>query len=232
MTWANPTDDLRRLLNDDAQGNLVKEKQVFPTRGGEADGLTNTFFTFEDRLVSSGVQSAATYPLRVFLLNRAAQSFTEVSASGINVRDAVRGEFTVFPTPSGVIVKASYYWQQHLGDDLDFFLEQGAAQCNSATVGNVVGGLQMACLDFAASYAHRKLAQRWAYRKTQQFLLEDAPSSDMITGLVDFHSDQAKEFLKDAIAARKAFYDERLGAANAPASKIFPRTPRPYTPRR
>lgn len=234
MAWSDPLGDLRLLLNDESTGNLVKSKRVFPPRGGVSDGQTSTFFTFEDRLVATaGPQNLSTSPLRVFLGSTASQQETEVAASGVVVLDAVRGEFALMgPAPSGVFMSASYYWQGWPDADLSSCLDQASRQVNATTAAQVIDGLQLAALEIAASLAHRRAAQRWTVRKSSQFLLEDAPSQEEITGMVNFHSQQAKEFMAEGIAARKAYNETRNDTASQPAFGLLRRTPRPYTPKR
>ena len=234
MTWTDPNGDLRRLLNDDAQGNLVKHKRIFPTRGGRADGRVSIFVTLEDRLVAPvGGQAGVSQPLRIFQQDPVTLAEIEMAASGIVVLDAVRGEFTLMGlAPSGVDLYASYYWQQFLDADLTFALQQAAQQCAVNDVTLVPGGLQLTALSIAAALAHRKAAQRWGFRKSEQFLLEDAPSQDQLNEMVTFHSDQATSFMSDGMATRTAYYKDRLGQAQQPAYGLLARAPRPYTPRR
>lgn len=233
MTWTDPTGDLRILLGDDSASNQVKDKAVFPFSKGTLDGTCSTFVTLEDRLVTaSGSQAGLPHPVRVFLRSVANQSFTEVPSSGIYVTDPVRGEFTVTPTPSGVTMAASYFWEQYLDSDLAVCLQQAAQQVNVGNATQVQPGLQLAALDIAASLAHRKAAQRWAFRKTMQFLLEDVPAQEQIAGMVAFHTEQAKELMDAGLASRAAFYDLRQDQGRAPAYRLLSRTPWPYTPRR
>ena len=233
MAWTDPRGDLRLLLNDDPSGRLVKEKAVFPSRGGQADGTRTTFFTLEDRLLASGNQSVGTQGLFVYLGSPHSQQMTEVSASGITVTDAVRGEFAVMGTaPSGVVLKASYYFRDHLDADLDFALQQGAQQVSADVVANVAAGLQLACLDFAGAIAHRKAAARWQARKSEQFLLEDAPAKSEVDARVAFHVDQAKQLMTEARELRKSYYEDRLDRARRPAYGLLKRMPSPWTPRR
>ncbi len=236
MTWTDPLGDLRLLLNDDVAGNLAKSKQVFPSRGGEADGTNSIFYTFEDRLVAPAGNQAGQSPpkLRVFLgsPNNQTQAVTEVAASGITVTDPVRGEFQLTIQPSGVMVTASYYWEQFLDTDLNFALTQAAKQVNVTTIDQTPDGLQLAALNIAASLAHRKAAQRWMFRKSMQFLLEDAPAQDAVDAAVKFHTEQATLLWTDGLLVRHEFYNMRQDQGYAPASAILARTPRPWTPNR
>ena len=234
MTWSDPRGNLRTFLNDDAQANLIKNKPVFPFPRGEADGTASTFFTFEDRIFcDEGPQDQSSSPLRIFIGSPYSQQVTEYPASGIVVTDAVGGEFTLMgAAPSGVLIKAQYYWQKWLDPDLDLYLQQAALQMNVSTASQVPDGLQLAALNLAGSMAHRQMAARWSFRKTMQFLLEDKPAAEHIEGLVAFHTEQAKELQVEGLAQRRAYYDLRMDQGRSPAYGLLARTPRPWTPRR
>lgn len=234
MAWNDPRGDLRSFLNDDPNGNLVKDKTVFQARGGAADGTNSIFYTFEDRIVASGNQSVCGQPLRLFTQDESgSQAVTEFPASGILVTDPIRGEFQLMgPAPSGVLVKASYFYHEHLDADLDIALRHGVQQVSATDATQVDEGLQLAVLHFAGSFAHRKAATRWLHRKSEQFLLEDSPSLEQLSDKVAFHQSQAKELMQMGLEIRKSFYETRLDKERQPAYGLLKRTPNPYTPRR
>lgn len=229
MTWADPTGELRTLLGDDPLGKQIKYKRVFPQRGKGTDGSTSIFFTFEDRLVHDGNQANADPALRVWLND------VEVAASGITVLDPVRGEFSLSGVaPSGVAMKAAYFYREFIAEDLTFALRHGVIQVNgdAAHPENTPEGLQLAALSIAASLAHRRAAARWEARKSAQFLLEDAPSQEEVNQKVQFHQSQAESFMRDGLAVRLSYYDQRMDRARAPAFGLLNRQPTPWTPRR
>lgn len=230
MTW-DALGDLRSLLNDDQQGNIVKSKAVFPTRDAAAHGLYRRFYTLEDRLVCSGAQDLADQPLRVWEVNVSTDQEHEVALSGIFVTDALRGEFTLSYAPSGK-VRAGYCWREWYDGDLERAISQGVRMCNATSADTVVDGLRMAATYFAAEQAHRRAAHRWQQRRTEQFLLEDQPAQNEMERHVAFHTQQATELHQLAMAMRKEYYATLGGQNLRPAYATLTRIPRPYTPRR
>ncbi len=228
MAWADPLGDLRRLLNDTDVSNLVKDKKVF----GSTNGQNSIFYTFDDRIVASGNQSVCGRPLRVFTDD--GYGPTELASSNITVTDQYRGEFQLAVTVSGVMrgLRAAYYYQQSTDDELNFALTQGTALVNATTTSQVEPGLQLACLDFAAAIAHRRLAQRWQQRKSEQFMLEDEPMRKEAEDRIQYHLKESATLQKEAAALRASFYDLRMDRGKAPAYGLLKRTPLPYTPRR
>jgi hypothetical protein len=240
MTWADPISDLRDLLNDDTNGNLIKYKVVFPIRTMGSSGLHRTFMTLEDRLVAPlGSQANIPIgpnmplPLRVFLEDPTSGAQTEVAASGIMLLDDVRGEFQLSFYPSGVSVRASYYFRQWLDEELNTFINQATLQCNGTDPTQIPDGLQLAVLNIAGSLAHRRAAGRWLMRKSEQFMLEEPQTSDIdLKTRIDFHQSQAKDLYADGMTVRQSFYNLRMDRGLAPAFGVLNRIPRPYTPRR
>lgn len=223
MSWSDPRGDLRRLLADTDSDHLIKEKKVF----GAIDGSNRTFYTFDDRLLASGYQSVCAKPLRLFY------DQAEVAASGIHVTDQLRGEFQVMSMPAaGTEVLASYYYQNHLDTELDFYMQQAVLQMNATSTSNVQDGLQQATLQYAASLAYQRLAERWMRRKSEQWMLHDEPARNAADEASKFYQDMAKQALEMALALRKSFYDLRMDQGRQPAYALLARTPRPYTPRR
>jgi hypothetical protein len=212
MSWSDPDGDLRH-------------RPVV----GDVTGQNRTFITFDDRIVASGNQSVCATPLRVWA------GGVELAASGITVTDQTRGEFELQTAPSGVTVNdrltASYYFKQHLDNEVTFYLAQAANFVAVSTVGDTVAGLQPACLHFAGSLAHTKLAQRWQQRKSEQFMLQDQPAREMAENLIKFHTDEAARMMQTARELRDDYY-EGHGKQKTPSFGLLKRTPTPYTPRR
>src|ERR1035437_1047797 len=209
MAWNDPRGDLRTLLADGPTDNLVKNKLVI----GPTNGVNSTFFTFEDRLISSGNQSVCGEPLHLYL------GGVEVSASGINVTDQVRGEMQLSFAPSGQAkLTGSYHYQQHLDSEIDVYLQQGLNRIDGGSNTSLVEpGLQPAVLEYAGAMAHRRLAQRWQQRKSEQFMLQDEPARKEAEALITYHRDEAKDMLAEAQVARRDFYDFRQDRGRSPA---------------
>lgn len=225
--WADPRGDLRILLADTTADNLVKDKPLLPTAG---DGANRTFITFDDRLTTSGHQSALQtdmVALRVFANN------TEYAASGILVTNAERGELTLMTAPAlNARMTASYHHRQHLDSELDFFLTQATALVTIDAASNVPTGLQAAVLRYAAAMAHERLAQRWQQRKVEQFMLQDVPLRSEAEARVSFHQAQADRYHTQAGEFRLDYYNLRMDRGTAPAYGLLRRTPRRVGPQR
>lgn len=223
-TWGTARGDLRKILADTDQHHLVKDKTILPNA---PDGQRRTFYTFDDRLIASGVQSVCAVPLRLFY------DGVEMAASGIRVTDPIRGEFTVMKPPMATVrVTAEYYYHAHLDDELDTYLQQAADQVSAATIDQTAPGLRLPALYFAASLANMSQATRWQQRKSEQFLLHDEPARSEMESRVEFHRSEAERLMKSALELRKAYYDGRLGLGLQPAYGLLSRTPFPWTPRR
>lgn len=224
-TWAAPLADLRTFLADTTNDNLVKDQKLF----GETNGQNRTFFTFEDRLVASGNQSVCGTPIRVFC--NAGGGYTEIAASGVLVTDSLRGELQLMYVPSGsVSLKASYHYQQFLDAELNVYLQQAANQVTADTASNIALGLQASALHIAASFAYKRLAQRWQQRKSEQFLLQDEPARTEAADRIEFYRKQGQDMMTEGIALRRSYYDMRLDTGRSPAYGVLNRTPSPYTP--
>lgn len=224
-TWATPLQDLRTFLADTTNDNLIKEQQLL----GSTNGQNNTFFTFEDRLVASGNQSVCDTPIRVFYDQGG--GFTEVAASGITVSDQIRGEVQLMLYPSGAVgLKASYHHQMHTDTELNTFLTHAMNQVNASSLTNIDAGLQEAVLHIAASYAYKRLAQRWQQRKSEQFLLQDEPARTEAADRIEFYRRQGQDMMTEGLALRRSYYDLRQDRGRQPAYGILQRRPNPYTP--
>jgi hypothetical protein len=223
MSWTDPSGDLRTLLADGPTDNLIKDKLLI----GPINGVNTTFYTFEDRLTASGNQSVCGEPISLYL------NKVEISASGITVTDQVRGQVELSFAPSGQLkLTGSYHYQQHLDSEITFYLQQGANLVAVDIVDNVPPGLQMAVMDYAGAMAHRRLAQRWQQRKSEQFMLQDEPAREEAEALIKYHQEEAKEMRSEGQQARRDFYDLRQDRGRSPFFTLLNRVPSPYTPRR
>lgn len=223
MSWDDPLGDLRRLLADTEDDNLVKNKAVF----GQINGTNRQFFTFDDRLLASGVQSVCDRPLRLWY------DTTEVAASGIRITNQLRGDFEVMSPPSaGTRVTASYYYQNSLDSELNFFLEQASLQVNTAQVSQVDPALRLAVLSLAAGMANERLASRWQQRKSAQFQLLDEPVRNEMDARIKYHQDEAARLNAKGLELRRSFYDLRQDRGRSPAYGLLKRTPSPWYPKR
>lgn len=231
MAWTTALAELRALLCDTTSDNLVKQKAVL----GPQDGTNSIFYTFDDRLVTSGVQSLSPTPLHVYQYTAATNVWAELGASGINVTDPLRGTFQItmgtLPAATDQLT-TSYHYQQSFDSELNGFLQQAANQTNVTDITQVPPGLQLAALQIAASLAHQRLAVRWEQRKSDQFMLQDAPARAQVDERVKFHQAEAEKLQANGLALRKSFYDLSLDQGRTPAFAILNRPPRPWTPQR
>jgi hypothetical protein len=227
--WASPIADLRTFLRDTQNDNLVKNKKLF---GNTQAGQNRTFMTFEDRLLASGNQAICGVPLRLFWSATGGDNGVELSASGVLVTDQVRGEVqTMFLASGNGLLTGTYHFQQHLDSELTFFLNQAAIQVNSDTPDQVLPGLQLAAMNFAASMAHGALAIRWQQRKSEQFLLEDEPARKEAEARITFHQQEEASKMAAGLALRDSYYDLRMSRGKAPAYGMLNRIPSPWTPK-
>lgn len=226
-TWTDPRGDLRRFLADTSRDNLVKEQKVI----GPVSGQNRSFMTFHDRLAASGYQNTQSRPLRVFIADGGG-SPVEIAASGINVTDSFRGQFELMLMPSGSqSLTASYYFQQHLDEELDADLQQAADLLTIDTPDNVPKGMKSAAMHLAGAFSHERLAQRMFFRKSDQFLLNDTPAEEA-QARITFHRETATLMRTQGLDLRRAFYDLRNDRGRAPAFGLLKRTPKPWGPNR
>lgn len=225
-TWADPRGDLRRFLADTTSDNFVKEKPVF----GSVDASNRTYFTFDDRLIASGYQSAipdVDQRLRVFI------NQSEIAASGVLVTNQQRGEFQLMYVPQlNDELRTAYHFQRSLDSDLDFDLQQAAQLVSATTADLVVAGMQAAVLHIAASFAHARLSQRWFQRKSDQFMLHDQPARDEADARVTFHREEAARLMENGRELRREYYDMRQDRGRAPAFALLKRIPPRIGPQR
>lgn len=224
MSWVDPVGDLRRLLSDTDRDKQAKDKKIF----GPVNGQNRTFYTFDDRLTTSGIQSLSNRPLRLFV------DGVEYPASGINVTDAHRGEFILAmgPSLSGVREVRSHYWyQHHTESELNFFLTQAASQVSVDSIESVPAGLQLPALYIAGSLSHDRLAARYTERKSAEFMAHEGTRGSM-DDIITYHAQTAERMMKQALEMRKAYYDGMLGRGNRPAFRLLKRRTKSWTPNR
>lgn len=210
VPWLTSLTDLRILLNDNSFDKRAFEKSLF----GSVDGTNTVFKTFETRIVPGSI---------TIFVNKLPQTITAF--------DYVAGEFTLSTAPPPAsAMKASYYFQYFLDNELTDFVSYGAERISISDVTLVPFGLQQAVLEFAASFAYEKLSSRWMNKMSETFLMQDAPMGNEATRS-NLFKQQADTHYKNAIELRDDFY-KRQGRRNAPAyGRVKGNVPY-YTPRR
>lgn len=217
--------DLRRFVNDGPTDRPVKRKQVI----GRVDGTNVHYMTFDDRLIDTSL---------VVSLNDA-----PYDASQIVVDDPLMGMFhlqagsdptnqPLVPAPAQQSVRAAYYFQYFLDDELVEAIEMSAQViCESDIVMNIASGLKPAALHFGAGFAYGKQAMRWAQRKSSQFMLEEEPLTNENMNRSNLFQKLSDDYYSKGIKLRDSYY-MRDGRRNAPAFTMFKpnTTPRPGFP--
>jgi hypothetical protein len=210
--WGSTTearDALRAFVSDGAQDRPVKGKLVI----GPADGVNIVFYTWEERIVGS----------IVFSLNGVEQAPGIVAS-----QDLVMGRFVLATAPTAnTEIRARYYWQLFLDDDLDEALRQAAGEIHETDeITSVEPGLKFTSLHYAAAFAFTKQYTRWMIqRSSEKFLLVERPVEDGARGMADAFKDAADRYYKMAGELRLAYY-ERHGRRAAPAFTVYkPRIP-------
>lgn len=189
--WATVSDyvaDLRRYLNDSPVDKPVKGKKVL----GDADGVKAEFMTFDDRLVADS--------LTVLVRGQ------EIPVEEVTVLDLLQGRFLLTNAPpAGAEVQARYYYQ----DFLDVELEQAAELAADAIVPGtdditfVERGFKLPALAYGAHFAWAKLAGAYARRRSDRFLLEEAPVDNASIGAsVNLFRDLSRDALNQSIRLR------------------------------
>lgn len=220
-------DNLRRFVNDAPSDRPVKRKQVI----GRVDGVNVHYMTFDDRIIDTTL---------VVSLDDA-----PYDASQIAVDDPILGTFHLqpgsdppnqpaVPPPQQSTVRAAYFYQYFLDDDLVEAMTLSANIINeSDIVTNIANGLKPAALHFGASFAYGKQAMRWAQRKSAQFQLEEEPLSDEVMNRSNLFQKLSDGYYSKGIKLRDSYY-MRDGRRNAPAFSMFKpnTTPSPGYPRR
>jgi hypothetical protein len=199
---ATARDNLRRFLNDGPQDRLRKSKPLL----GMINGDNTRFFTYEDRIVE---------PFGVHVT----VDLVDVTST---LDDAVIGQVTLAsPPPTGAQVRAMYFCQYFLDEDLDEAL-QGATQqiIETDDVTQVPVGLKMAALNYAGHFAFTKQAIRWAERMSEHFVLEDAPAEGQMTQTANHFLTLARSFFTTANTMRESFY-KRDSRRQAPAWGVY-----------
>lgn len=217
--WASlaaATSDLRTFCNDGPQDHLSKSKIIV----GPIDGVNTTFFTYEDRIVTTLL------PVTV------SQDYVDLPASNVTVLDNILGMIQVSPAPPpGVTLRARYYYQFFLDAELQEALALAAGEIvESDDITLVAFGLKNAALNYGASFAWSKQASRWSGRMaTDRFLIEDSSAEN--PSLPDRFAKLAETYYTRAVQLRDSFYT-RHGRRNAPAFAVFKPTITPIAPRR
>lgn len=202
--------ELRRFLSDGPQDRPVKNKAVI----GAADGSNQIFYTFEDRIVDQSI---------VFSYN-----FVEQASAIVSAQDLVMGRFTLTPAPpANTEIRARYYWQLFLDEDLDEALRLAAGEIHETDdITQVEPGLKNAALHYGAAFGYTKQSTRWAVqRQSDRFLLREAPVDDGSQNAANGFRDAAKTYMQMAVDLRSSFY-QRHGRRDAPAFNVYkPRIP-------
>lgn len=204
---ANAVNDLRRFLNDGPQDRLVKQKIVI----GAIDGSNTEFFTFEDRIVDTSL---------VVTVN-----FTPVTAV---VDDAVQGLFhTAVPPVIDDTVRARYFYQYFLDDELLEALNMGADQINQVDdVTKSDPTMKNAILFYAGGFAYQKQAMRWAERMSMKFLVEEEPLQAEALNRSNLFKQISDGLYKRGEWFRDDVY-KRAGRRNIPAFGVYKPNVRP-----
>lgn len=215
--WLTAGDDLRNLLSDGTTDKLVYRKKVF----GQINSSNTAFKTFEFRRVTDF--TSASLPLGVFV---------DDQAVAVSSDDLPSGEFQIGSAPDdGSVVTASYYYQWFLDSEIVTFLVKSSDWLGFGdNYVNTAQGLRPAALDYAASDAYRKLANRWSTLQSATYQLEDAPDPKQLSLAATFLK-LADSFLKSASEKRDDFY-KRQGQALAPNFRSIQGRIGPITPRR
>lgn len=186
---------------------------------GVVDGANRTFFTFEDRLVPGSLVPSIDYA------DVTAGQWTEV--------DPVIGEIQLTTPPTaGQSVRARYFCRYFLDGDLDAALQLAVGQIvESEDVTLVSQGLRASTLSFAAGFAFRKQAIRWAERMSDRLLLNDAPVDGQSNGRANEFANLARDYTRDGVAMRTSYYQSNSRRETPAFAMVKPRIA-PIAPRR
>lgn len=198
--------DLRRFVSDGPQDRPVKLKQIV----GVVNGVNKTFLIFDDRILPGSL---------VVTVDDAVVSAT--------LTDPVTGIFeTDTPPPVGSTVRAAYYFQYFLDEELKQALELAIGEVTeSESITSISPGFKLAALSFAGSFAYQKQAMRWAQRMSSRFLLEEEPVQAETLTRSNMFRDIARDLLRQGRELRDNFY-QRHGRRNAPSFAVYkPRIP-------
>lgn len=205
LTVSDYVADLRRYLSDSPVDKPVKGKKVL----GDTDGVKTEFMTFDDRLVPDS--------LTVLIRGQ------EVPPEDVTVTDLLQGRFVLATAPSpGAEVQARYYYQ----DFLDVELEEAAELAADAIVPGtdditfVQPGFKLPALAFGAHFAYAKLAGAYARRRSDRFLLEEAPVDNAAIGAaVNLFRDLSRDALNQSLRLRDDAI-QGAGRRNVPSFRV------------
>lgn len=211
-TWnavVDAVEDVRKFLNDGPMDKPVKGKRVF----GTVDGVNRVFYAFDDRLVLGSL--------------RATVNDVFVAIGDIVIDDPIIGQFTLDTAPAArATVRAHYYFQYFLDEELQTALESAAQQLTeSDSILATPVGLKASAMAFAGHFAFTKQALRWAERVSSRFLAEEAPSDSDLTSRTNLFQQIANAMLKNAETLRTSYYTSH-GRRNIPGMQaVYPRLP-------
>ena len=227
--WTDTTQavaDLRRFVNDSPTDRPIKRKQVI----GRVDGNNVNFMTWDDRIIDTSLNVSV--------------DDLPYDPSQVAIDDPIFGKFHLLsvvvlntpavPPPQQSTVRASYFFQYFLDEDLVMAMEmasQEIAETDDVTL--IASGLKLAALNFAAYVSFEKQAMRWEARKSTEFILQEEPlDTDTMNRAAHLQS-MAEKYYEMAIKLRNGFY-QRHGRRDAPAFSVFKpnTTPRGGFPRR
>jgi hypothetical protein len=204
--------DLRRFVSDGPQDRPVKLKQVV----GVVDGVNTTFTLFDDRIVPGSLTVSVDY-----------------TTVGATLVDPVLGlVVTDTPPPVGSTVRAAYYFQYFLDDELQEALDLAVGEITeSDQITSIAFGFKLAALNLAGAFAYQKQAMRWAQRMSARFLLEEEPIQAENLARSNMFRDIARDLLRQGRELRDSVYT-RHGRRNAPAFAVYKPAIPPVGPRR
>ena len=161
MSYTTGKADLRRLLSDGDQVKRAFQKVVI----GPVDGINADFVTLENRYVPGSVDLYV-------------DGLLVVKGTNYTEQDPVAGLIRFQPgyiPNQNAIIKASYYGQYFIDDDLDGFLIAAMSDLSmdSTDSTTIAAGLQSSLLHYAAANAYTYLATIWTQRIAEKFLAQD-----------------------------------------------------------
>lgn len=225
MNYTTAITELRQMIADTNMAKRVTRKTIT----GTADGNNQLFYTWDKRLYEDTFQ---------LFINSELQD-----EDSFDVSNAVAGEITVKSAPDkDSDMRASYYFQWWLDEELVNFLNKGAetigltdpnisrTHTDSAYL-LIPGGLKNGALKFAAHYAMDALVSRFiADKHSAEFLLEQDGNTDIgYTELIKSLQAQASNWFKQGLQMRDDFY-KRQGRQYAPAFGIKQVNTKTYGP--
>ena len=215
MNYDKAIVELRQMIADTDKTKRVTKKAMAQ---GTSDGENLLFYTWDKRLFEDSFQ--------LYVDN-------ELQSDGFELSDPIAGEITFAQAPDkDSEVRASYYFQWWIDDEIKNFLNKGAeltgevdpnisANHPDAAYLMIQPGLKNASLKFAGHLAMDALVSRFiADKHSAEFLLEQDGNVDVgYTELIKNLQNQANTWFKQAVQLRDDFY-QRQGRRNQPAFGI------------